>query len=362
MTLNDFALRAFRSSLPSRFVNSVVRKTLRLLLVLLAVSPPLLRAEDVRVEELSTTAPVVLALSNSIAEIDAQLLKNFLLLQDQLRNTQRLVEQGREQASADAKRTDELMTARLSLVEQTLATQRAQELLSLQESTRTVVTIASVITGTGLLVVLFAGFAQVRAMTRLTEVSRQLSIALPAPHSSEVASHALLPGRESIQAANANLLDAINRLEQRLEEMEARVSDTSSLTNGHKQIPAPAAAPASPPSGATSQLVTLLGKGQALLNLDKAEEALDHFDEALRLEPRNVEAWIKKGTALERLQRTDEAIVAYDQAIAVDGSIATAYLFKAGVYNRQKKYAEALQCYEKALGAQQKSRAQAVRA
>ena len=74
-----------------------------------------------------------------------------------------------------------------------------------------------------------------------------------------------------------------------------------------------------------------------------------------------MEAWIKKGTALERLQRTDEAIIAYDQAIAVDGSIATAYLFKAGVYNRQKKYAEALQCYEKALGAQQKSRGQSAR-
>jgi tetratricopeptide (TPR) repeat protein len=346
-------------------VNSIVKKpTLNLLLlVFLAVSQVLLRSQDLRVEESSVAAPVALALSNSIAEIDAQLLKNFLLLQDQLRNTQRAVEQGREQAASDAKRADDLMTARINLVEQSLTAQRAQELVALQESTRTVITIASVITGTGLLVVLFAGFAQVRAMTRLTEVSRQLSIALPAAHLSEGASHALLPGREFIQAANANLLDAINRLERRLEEMETKVSGTSSLTNGHKQITAPLASVApNPQSGANSQFVTLLGKGQALMNLDKAEEALDHFDEALRLEPRNVEAWIKKGTALERLQRTDEAIVAYDQAIAVDGSVATAYLFKAGVYNRQKKYAEALQCYEKALGAQQKVRAQTVRA
>ena len=81
------------------------------------------------------------------------------------------------------------------------------------------------------------------------------------------------------------------------------------------------------------------------------------FDQALTVEPTNVEAWIKKGTALERLQKIDEAIAAYDEAIAADNSTATAYLFKAGVYNRQKKYAEALQCYEKALSVQQKSRA-----
>jgi tetratricopeptide (TPR) repeat protein len=360
MTLNDFPLRDPCCSLPSPFVNSIGKKSAQyfLFLVLFVISQPSVRAEDVTTAETLAVAPATLALSNSIAEIDAQLLKNFLLLQDQLRNTQRAVEQGREQAAADARRADDLLTARLNLVEQSLTTQRAQELVALQESTRAVITIASVIMGTGLLVVLFAGFAQVRAMTRLTEVSRQLSLALPAPHLGEVPAHALLLGRESIQASNANLLDAINRLERRLEEMETRVSEKSSLSNGHKQIPAPTA---TSPAPGNSQLATLLGQGQALLNLDKAEEALDHFDEALRLEPRNVEAWIKKGTALERLQRTDEAIVAYDQAIAVDGSIATAYLFKAGVYNRQKKYAEALQCYEKALGAQQKSRAQSVR-
>ena len=342
-------------------MNSIGKKSAHsfLFLVLLVISRTSLCAEDVPAAEPFGVGPSTLALSNSIAEIDAQLLKNFLLLQDQLRNTQRAVEQGREQATADARRADDLLTARLNLVEQSLTTQRSQELVAMQESTRTIITIASVITGTGLLVVLFAGFAQVRAMTRLTEVSRQLTIALPTAHLNDAPAHALLLGRESIQAANANLIDAINRLERRLEEMETRVSEKSSLSNGHKQIAAPAAT--SPAPVGNSQLATLLGQGQTLLNLDKAEEALGHFDEALRLEPKNVEAWIKKGTALERLQRTDEAITAYDHAIAVDGSIATAYLFKAGVFNRQKKYAEALQCYEKALGAQQKSRSQAAR-
>jgi tetratricopeptide (TPR) repeat protein len=184
-------------------------------------------------------------------------------------------------------------------------------------------------------------------MTRLAEVSRQLRMALPAPRAGELIAGALTAGHEQIDFANANLLGAIARLQKRLEETESMAPDTHTATNGHKQIV---------PSAASAQAVTIMGKGQALLNLDKPEQALEHFEEALNIDPKNVEAWIKKGTALERLQRIDDAIAAYDHAIATDSSTATAYLFKAGVYNRQKKYAEALQCYEKALSVQQRSR------
>ena len=290
--------------------------------------------------------------TNTVSEAEAQMLRSFLMLQDQLRTTQRAVEDARDEAQAEAKRTAELMSARLNLIEQTLNAQREQELQNLQRSTHTMIVIVGITTAVGFIAVLIAGFMQARAAMRLTEVSRQLA-ALPAPRFAELTAgtgaSAALSG-ESVEAANASLLGAIDRLEHRLEEMETTTGGTHTATNGHKQIA---------PSGgsSTSQLATVLSKGQTLLNLDKPEEALNEFEEALRLEPHSIEAWIKRGTALERLQRIDEAITSYDQAIAIDGSTATAYLFKAGVYNRQKKYAEALQCYEKALNAQQKSRA-----
>jgi tetratricopeptide (TPR) repeat protein len=211
--------------------------------------------------------------------------------------------------------------------------------------------IAFLVTAVGLVAVLFAGFAQVRAMTRLAEVSTQLRGAFPAMQLTEGSSAAMLPpAREPLDAANTKVLGAIERLQKRLEDMEAAAAGTQTTTNSHKPTPAPTV---------DTQVTTVLAKGQTLLNLNNPEEALGQFNEALRIDPRNTEAWIKKGTALERLQRVEEAITAYDQAIAVDSSTATAYLFKAGVYNRQKKYAEALQCYEKALVAQQKGRAQA---
>jgi tetratricopeptide (TPR) repeat protein len=293
--------------------------------------------------------PAVTVVTNVVAEPDPYLLRNFLLLQEQLRSTQQAVEQAREEAQAQSKQAAELLAARLNLIEQTMQNQRQQEVESMQRLTRAMLTVVGLVTGLGFFAVVFAGIIQVRAMTRLTDISRHLQLALPPPRVAEIGPGSLPANQEGVELANRNLLGAIARLEKRLEEVEASATTgTQTATNGHKQIPAPAS---SNPS-----VVTILGKGQALLNLNKAEEALEHFEEALSIDPKNVEAWIKKGTALERLQRVDDAILAYDQAIATDNSTATAYLFKAGVYNRQKKYAEALQCYEKALSVQQRSR------
>ncbi|HTD66515.1 MAG TPA: tetratricopeptide repeat protein [Candidatus Limnocylindria bacterium] len=348
MKLNDFALPRAPHCLTSRRVNAFQKQIALLLLFssltsAFSAQPP-------------PDAPPA-ASTNAIAasENDTQLLRSFLLLQEQLRATQRAVEQARDEAQSEARRSAEATTARLNLIEQSLSTQRQQQMESLQRTITTVLKVIGISTAAGFLAVLFAGFMQVRAATRLAEVSRQLQLALPSARFAELSAGAgAALNSPPIEAANAHLLGAIDRLQHRLEEMETAASGTQTATNGHKQITFTA--------GANSQLATLLGKGQTLLNLDKPEEALEHFEQAVALEPHSIEAWIKKGTALERLQRIDEAIAAYDQAIAVDNSTATAYLFKAGVYNRQKKYAEALQCYEKALNAQQKARSAATAA
>ena len=282
----------------------------------------------------------------AVTDTNAQLLRSVLQLQEQLRATQRLVEQAREEAQSESKRNAEIMAARLKLIEQTLDAQRQQQIESLQRTTRTMVTVVGIITGVGFLAVLFAGVAQVRTMTRLAEVSRQFQGLLPAPRPG--GGPALLGGPEAVDPLNSNLLGAIDRLQKRLEEVETSAGGTHTATNGHK--------PLSMPAAGNAQVTALLTTGQSLLNGHQPEEALEQFEHALHLDPKNAEALLKKGSALEKLQRIDEAIAAYDEAIAVDNSQATAYLFKAGVYNRQKKYAEALQCYEKALSVQQKSR------
>jgi tetratricopeptide (TPR) repeat protein len=101
------------------------------------------------------------------------------------------------------------------------------------------------------------------------------------------------------------------------------------------------------------RMSSLLGKGQALLSLGQAEEALVCFDQALDLQPSHAETLIKKGSALEKLNRLDEAIDCYDQAIAANNSMTLAYLYKGGLFNRMERYNEALACYELALKTQQ---------
>ena len=102
-----------------------------------------------------------------------------------------------------------------------------------------------------------------------------------------------------------------------------------------------------------ARITVLLGKGQSLLNLDQAEEAVACFDQVLALDANHPEALVKKGAALERLRKLDEAIACYDRAIAADGSLTVAYLYKGGLFNRMERFGEALECYEQALRTQE---------
>ncbi len=286
--------------------------------------------------------------ATNTTEADQQMLRTLLLLQDQLRNTQREMQEARAAADAASKRAAEQLATRLVTIEQALAAQernfneqRQKDFEAMHSSSQITLVTVGLIAGVACLAILLTGWLQLRAVTRLTEITRQLH-ELPGLHG---AARQLPSIGHSLTVTHAPeplpdpLSGALDRLQARVQELE----QTSQLTP--PATPVRADAPG-------SRAATLVAKGQSLLNLDKPEEALACFDEAISVDSRNIEAWIKRGSALERLQRIDEAIAAYDRAIEADQSTGTAYLFKAGVYNRQKKYAEALQCYEKALAVQ----------
>lgn len=183
------------------------------------------------------------------------------------------------------------------------------------------------------------------------------------------------PGRAAVENSNTRLLGAVEKLEQRISELE----HTTHSPIGEKNLPAEVSAvpvaqsSVSTQSGSTggngngktnakSQdtldreecIANLFSEGQALMNTGEAEKALDCFEVALRLFPKHPEALVKKGTALEKLGRLDEAIVCYDQAIESDNALTVAYLQKGGLFNRLARYDEALKCYERALQTQEK--------
>ena len=63
-------------------------------------------------------------------------------------------------------------------------------------------------------------------------------------------------------------------------------------------------------------------KGQILSLSSKPSEAIQCFDEALKINSLDIEAWDQKGNRLDMLQRYDESLQCFDEALKIDPSIA----------------------------------------
>lgn len=289
-------------------------------------------------------------------------LRAYLQLQEQLHATELAIERNRKAAEAASAETAKAFGARLEDIEQALIRQRAQELEAMQSANRIMLIVAGSFAALGLLAMLFMAYFQWRTINRLAE----FSAAWPAAHALGPGASfpALGAGEAGVVAegpaehSNQRLTGALERLEQRicrLEHTSPPPLQDGSLPdrNSNHAPPAPNGAETSPEA---ANITMLLGKGQSLLNLDQADEALACFDQVLALDPNHAEALVRKGAALERLRKLDEAIACYDRAIAADTSLTVAYLYKGGLYNRMERFNEALECYEQALRTQERRR------
>jgi len=336
-----------------------------LFLMALLLTPSLCRGED------SNTQVAATARTDETNSLET--LRAFLQLQEQLHQTQLAIEQNRKEAKDTAAQSAQVLADRLAVIERALSTQRARELEAMQSSNRVMLTVAGTFAAVGFIAMLLMAYFQWRTVHALAEVSAALPTRAlgPAPALAALgAGDAPLVTAGPAPQANLRLLGTLDRLEKRIYQLEHTAPQASLhegtpageslLTdNGHPPTATsetgstrPGPVPV-PPEG-VSRFKLLLGKGQSMLSLDKAEAALKCFEEALALEPANAEALIKQGIALERLQKLDEAIECYDRAITADGSMTIAYLHKGGLFNRMERFNEALECYEQALRTQEK--------
>ena len=287
-------------------------------------------------------------------------LRVFLQLQEQLHATQLALERNRQETEALAARNAEAMAARFLAIEQAMTAKRSGEIESLeqrmQNTHRLLLIVAGAITSVGFLVLLLTTYLQWRSVNRLAEFSAMAQAANRAGLPPPVADMQLqLPGAGAAAQSNTRLFGALTSLEKRILDLEhsmhpplrngttVTATDTGPHINGER------------PEGEGDHKTLLLAKGQSLLNLDKAAEALACFEEVLQTESNHGEALVKKGLALEQLRLEDEALRCYDQAIAANGGLTIAYLQKGGLFNRLERYEEALQCYEQALHAQEQA-------
>ena len=91
-------------------------------------------------------------------------------------------------------------------------------------------------------------------------------------------------------------------------------------------------------------------KGWALEALGRHEEAINAYDNALKLNPRDVISWNGKGNVLDNLGRHNEAIAQYNTAIRLNERYANAYYNKGLALERLEKYKKAIKAYDMAIG------------
>jgi tetratricopeptide (TPR) repeat protein len=93
----------------------------------------------------------------------------------------------------------------------------------------------------------------------------------------------------------------------------------------------------------------LIKKGINLMADEKLEEAARVFEQALRIDPNNVDVLLKLGYSRFHLDDYSEALRIYDKILDIDVTNAEAWNLKALVHYEQKNYAKALDCVEKAI-------------
>jgi len=93
----------------------------------------------------------------------------------------------------------------------------------------------------------------------------------------------------------------------------------------------------------------LFKKGVNLMADEKLEEAVEVFEQALRIDPGNIETLMKLGYARFHLDDHHESLRVYDRILDIDVTNPEAWNLKGLVHYEQKKYAKALDSVEKAV-------------
>jgi len=93
----------------------------------------------------------------------------------------------------------------------------------------------------------------------------------------------------------------------------------------------------------------LFKKGVNLMADEKLDDAIEVFEQALRIEPDNVEILMKLGYARFHLEDHLDALKVYDKVLDIDVTNPEAWNLKGLVHYEQKKYAQALDAVNKAI-------------
>lgn len=92
-----------------------------------------------------------------------------------------------------------------------------------------------------------------------------------------------------------------------------------------------------------------IAQGDRLVKQGRHEEAIPHYERAIRLVRRPSYAWTSRGVAMKFLGRLDEALRCHENAIRLDPANDVAWCNLGTVYFKKGELGKALECYDKAI-------------
>ena len=92
-----------------------------------------------------------------------------------------------------------------------------------------------------------------------------------------------------------------------------------------------------------------LDEGNALAMQGNYIEAVQAYNEAIKIDPEYAAAWNNKGLALDEMGEYEEAILAYEEALKLDPEYADAWYNKGNALYSQGEYQEAIEAYDEAI-------------
>ena len=92
----------------------------------------------------------------------------------------------------------------------------------------------------------------------------------------------------------------------------------------------------------------LLSEGKKLNGEDKYEEAVICYDKAIKIDPKNAEAWRGKGESLAMIS-AKKAMICFDRLIELKPADVRAWAWKEMLSRLLERYEEAIACFDKAI-------------
>ena len=93
----------------------------------------------------------------------------------------------------------------------------------------------------------------------------------------------------------------------------------------------------------------IIVEGNEYLDKRNYSMALEHYDQAIEIDPNYADAWNNKGIALHNLRKFKEAIDCCDMAIKINPNYADAWNNRGVSFVKMGKYKEAIDCTDRAV-------------